>query len=299
MDGGGFIRELCLALEHRWIPEQQFLLFTAYFDEADTHGRTPTVIMAGFLGTAREWLLFERKLRALQRRDGFSIFHVKELKHKSGEFRGWSDEKCMRLLWDLTAIVRDELTEGLTIHLEHERYISEYRASPTPKGMILDSQYGLCFRACLARLVDLALANGKNHRLNVVIERGHRNARDADRIFNDVKRRMKLRRGIELLGDLTIASKQEREPLMVADFLASSFSMMRSAAQTGGIDYKEEAARLPDERGAALNFLEFNPGSLQKLKEDFAADREEQAKAWRERRDARRASSISPKEQPS
>ena len=52
MDGGGFIRELCLALEHRWEPEELFLLFTAYFDEADTHGGAPTIIMAAFLGAA-------------------------------------------------------------------------------------------------------------------------------------------------------------------------------------------------------------------------------------------------------
>ena len=34
------------------------MLYTGYFDEADTHGPSPTIIMAGFLGTAREWQLF-------------------------------------------------------------------------------------------------------------------------------------------------------------------------------------------------------------------------------------------------
>jgi hypothetical protein len=52
MDGGGFIRELCVALEHRWKPEELFLLYTAYFDESDTHGRQPNMIMAAFLGHA-------------------------------------------------------------------------------------------------------------------------------------------------------------------------------------------------------------------------------------------------------
>jgi hypothetical protein len=31
------------------------VLYTAYFDEADTHGSAPTVIMASFLGTTRQW----------------------------------------------------------------------------------------------------------------------------------------------------------------------------------------------------------------------------------------------------
>jgi len=32
--------------------------------------------MAAFLGHARQWEIFGRRLRALQRRDGFSIFHA-------------------------------------------------------------------------------------------------------------------------------------------------------------------------------------------------------------------------------
>jgi hypothetical protein len=178
----------------------QLMLYTAYFDEADTHGPSPTIIMAGFLGTAREWQLFDRRLRALQRRDGFTTFHVKEFKRKSGEFALWSDTKCMKLVNDLTELVRDELTEGLTVHLEHERYLSEYRAPPVPKGMRLDSQYGICFRACMRQVLEIVMADGKPHRLDVVIEHGHRNARDTIEIFNDVKRRLKERRGLDPSG---------------------------------------------------------------------------------------------------
>ena len=98
------------------------LLYTAYFDEADTHGPAPTIIMAGFLGTSRQWQLFDRRLRALKRRDGFTVFHVAEFKRRSGEFAGWRDTKCAKLISDLTVLVRDTLTEGLTVHLEHQRY---------------------------------------------------------------------------------------------------------------------------------------------------------------------------------
>ena len=106
------------------------MLYTAYFDEADTHGPAPTVIMASFLGTARQWELFGRRLRGLQRRDGFTIFHATEFKNKTGEFAGWSDTKCMDLVHDLTVLVRDNLTEGVTIHLERLRYEEEYRRPP-------------------------------------------------------------------------------------------------------------------------------------------------------------------------
>ncbi|HUK60917.1 MAG TPA: hypothetical protein VLV50_16940, partial [Stellaceae bacterium] len=151
----GFVEELCIALEHRWVPEEFFVIFTANFDEADTHGESPTVILAAFLGHAYQWRRFETKLGRIQQRDQFTIFHGKEFKAKSGEFAGWDDQKCMRLVTDLTELVKNNLTEGLVIHLERERFLNEYRAPPIPKKMNLDSQYGVCFRACLGHLLGM------------------------------------------------------------------------------------------------------------------------------------------------
>lgn len=104
-------------------------------------------------------------------------------------------------------LVRDNLTEGLTIHLEHSRYIAEYAGLPFPKKMPRDTQYGLCFRACLRQLIGTVQADGKRHRLHIVVERGHKHAGDAERIFNDTKERLKTRRGIDLLGDFILAKK--------------------------------------------------------------------------------------------
>jgi hypothetical protein len=81
------------------------LLFTAYLDEADTHGPSPTIIMAGFLGHARQWEIFDRRLRALQRRDGFSIFHASEFNSKSGELQ-IGPMQSIKLVNDLTELVR-------------------------------------------------------------------------------------------------------------------------------------------------------------------------------------------------
>src|SRR5437870_1320338 len=101
MDGGGFIRELCVALEYRWKPDATFLLFIAYLDESDTHGPAPHMIMSAFLGSARQWELFERKLKALQKSYKFTILHSKDFRARVGEFDGWSVTKCRRLISDL------------------------------------------------------------------------------------------------------------------------------------------------------------------------------------------------------
>ena len=70
---------------------------------------------------------------------------------------------------------------------------------------------------------------------------------------------------------------------MAADFLASTYSMMRSSKAAGDLDYVEEAPE-PPKNQAGLTFLELIPDALQQLKADFETDRQEAAAAWRARR---------------
>jgi hypothetical protein len=135
----------------------------------------------------------------------------------------------------------------------------------------------------MRQVLEIVMADGKPHRLDVVIEHGHRNARDTIEIFNDVKRRLKERRGLDLLGEIVTAKKHERAPLMVADFLASTYSMMRASRARGQID-DAELAPDPPKGQAGLTFLELLPDALHRLKEDFEADRQEAVTAWRARR---------------
>jgi hypothetical protein len=173
-----WIGEYCLALAHRWDPERLVVTFTAYIDEADSHGPSPELIMAGFLGHAFQWRRFQTKLAKIQRTEGFSVFHGKEFKARTGEFRGWDDIKCDRVITKMTDLVRLTLTEGFAVSLSRERYLSEYRAPPIPKKMNLDSQYGACFRACMAHLFDVMKDRDYQDKLHVVIERGHPNVGD-------------------------------------------------------------------------------------------------------------------------
>src|SRR4249919_2298005 len=58
------------------------------FTESDTHGPTPNVVMAGFIGTPSQWERFDKRLAKLQRRHGFSTFRSTELKSRRGDFAG-------------------------------------------------------------------------------------------------------------------------------------------------------------------------------------------------------------------
>jgi|ERR1700704_116546 hypothetical protein len=100
-----FRRRVVRRIGHSWQQDEIFVIFTAYFDESDTHGAAPNAVMVAFLGRALQWQRFEKRLAKLQKRYGFRVFHAKE-KRKTGDFTGWSDEKCMALISDLVALVR-------------------------------------------------------------------------------------------------------------------------------------------------------------------------------------------------
>ena len=297
MDGGSFIRELCIALEHRWNPDAIFMLFTAYLDEADTHGPTPHLIMAGFLGSARQWQLFTRRLRKMQKEDGFDIFHATEFKHHAGEFKGWSDPRSLCLAHKLAHLVETELEQGVTFDLTHERYVLEYRNTSNPKGISYDSHYGLCFRYCLSYLLNKLVATGKNHRLHVILERGHRNALNCEKIFHETKLTLKAK-GIDLLGTFTPAAKEEAAPLMVADFLAHSYLMLRNSGEPIGEPDTYNEAGAPHLTGSRLLHLGLEANAIADLKRRLQEDRWVR-QAYQKRLKAEvKASSFSSKSEP-
>jgi hypothetical protein len=257
------------------------VIFTAYFDESDTHGPAPNVVIAGFVGTPHEWERFDRRLTKLQRRYGFSIFHSTEFKNRKGDFAGWSNDQSMALIDDLTALVRDKLAIGLACTLPYDRFMQEYKAPPIPKKMALDSQYGACFRGCLAHLVDFIQARGPNTKINIVLEDGHKNVGDCVRIFSDLKKRFK-HAGGDILGSITIEEKESCKPLMVADMLAHTRAMVNSRTADGTLP----AGALQPFTGSrgGLHFLEFAPDSLRDLKAGFERLRQLEVDAWRERK---------------
>src|SRR5258708_26051297 len=162
----------------------------------------------------------------MQNAERFSVFHAKEIRSRHREYADWDEVKTARVIYGLTTLVKNELTEGVCIYLPYEQYDLEYRGSFNPKGVGLDSQYGVCFRMILRNIINLIYATGKRHKLHVVVERGHPNAKNTEKIFHESKLTLKAR-GIELLGDFTLAAKEEAAPLMAADFLAHTYALMR------------------------------------------------------------------------
>ncbi len=103
----------------------------------------------------------------------------------------------------------NNLTAGVSIPLDNARYKNEYRTAPKPRKVNFDSAYGLCFRACLVHLIGVvaedAATCGRRNVLNLIIESGHPNVRDADRVMTEIRTDLKAHDRPDVLGNLTIA----------------------------------------------------------------------------------------------
>lgn len=207
------------------MPGRLFVILTGYFDESGTHGGSPVTIMAGVLGTANQWRRFETELVKLKARYGFTVFHTKEFKDRSGEFWGWSAAKQSGLLAELVELLSNGFMRANVFTVMNEDFEQEYKGGlpAAPRKLRLDTAYGMAFRYVLTDLLVEASQRLGTHkrfadtRMHVVVESGHRHAGDAKRIFDETQRELN-GLGSRLLATITFAKKSDCDPLMVADF---------------------------------------------------------------------------------
>jgi hypothetical protein len=172
---------------------------------------------------------------------------------------------------ELAQITSHSFTEGVTMALDNETYETDYKGGETPKKLRLDTKYGLCFRQCLLFFILEGLKRVRKKRypkLQFVLESGHKNAGDALRIFNEVKKELQ-DNDCDMLGDLIFADKDECDPLMMADFLAHTTFMMERKSEGPQHPIPVPKPRL--KRGdSGVTHLTFRPGGLADIKSILA-----------------------------
>ncbi len=257
------------------------MIFTAYLDESGTHDGSNATIMGGFMGAFREEVILARRLRALQYHYGFTIFHATEFKNRKGDFQGWSNERGLALIQDMTDMVATSLSSVVIATLPNDRYRAEYRNASRPRKVTLDSSYGLCFRMCLVHFLEemekRAPVKKYGSKLNVILEHGHSNAGDAMRIFEETRQNTMALHGVDPLGTITTETKKSCAKLMVADFLAYTGYMTDVQERAGVVIELGREDRVPSK--ASFTKLEFDPGVLEGLSDHFGGLRSMRRKA--------------------
>jgi hypothetical protein len=228
----------------------------------------PTAVAGSrFPGSAVQWRRFETALGALKKKYGFRVFHATEFKGRSGHFAGWSPQKCIALIHELSDLTANGLMHGAVLSVRNAEYDTYYRNNDGPRRLRLDTCYGLSFRLCVVHMIGEVirrLGHDKRidrTRLNIVLESGHRHSGDAARVFHEEMKALQTA-GCDLLSGMTLADKDKCDPLMVADFLAHTSFMMGEQAL---IPPPGDEVMAVHEK-ATLRHLGFDPGGLVEYK---------------------------------
>ncbi len=193
----GSVGRLSLALTHTWQQDQIWVEVTTYIDESGTHG-AEVMTIGGLVGRLGQWRQFDLKWNKLLRNEEIPYFHLRKFKHDQPPFRetkpphrSWQPKRKDRVLRAVDRIIHRNTLFGFTIALSASDYAGIYLPGDKPRKTRLDSKYGLCFRMCLSIVPDLVQAAlpGREIDLYFVLEDGHANFGDAQRVLNEFKDR--------------------------------------------------------------------------------------------------------------
>ncbi|MGD0023194.1 MAG: DUF3800 domain-containing protein [Xanthobacteraceae bacterium] len=218
---------LALALFHRWEPERLFVIVSVYIDESGTHGSGLT-ILGGWVGRLGQWATFDPKWVKLLKRNGLTYFHSKKMRGTKDEFKGWTRERKFGFTQQAASLALKNLEFGFTISVIDKAYQDHYVAGNRPREIPLDSRYGLCFRYCLSLIPGFAkdVFKGRDLDINFILESGHNNAGDAERIFNRVKKQGLTNPAeveiVRMLNVISFADKMRFPGLQITDVNAYS-----------------------------------------------------------------------------
>lgn len=239
--------------------------------------------MSAMLGSVEQWEMARRRLHALKRKYRFAVFHAADFKHRSGEFDGWSEQKCWDLLMDFGHLVHDTLTEAITVTLPYRTYRDHF-LDVRPKKLHQTSQYGFCFEAVLYTCTKRVLEARGNHRLSVIVECGHPNAGDTARIFENRKAEWEAL-GKGFLRTHRLAKKSEDELLMLADATAYGEARQQRAIKKGDArPHADRPTEVVPRNSVGWTVVEVTPDYLDSVINQFHQDRAAKARDYQERK---------------
>ncbi len=164
------------------------------------------------------------------------------------------------------------LTDVVALTLDNASYEADYKAGELPRKARLDTEYSLCFRICLVYLVGQVMRRRRRNRvppLHIVVEAGHRNFGDAERVFQE-ERQIWTYAGVPILRSLAKADKDECGALMIADFTAHSEYVVEKHEVDTGIPRNRATVGVPKGMTPSTH-IQFTPRMLRRLRAEIVA----------------------------
>jgi hypothetical protein len=117
------------------------MIIKVYADKSGAHAGSNYLMLSGYIDALGKWIALDRAWRRRLAREGLEYFHAVEHNRR----RANED-----LRYDLLKLCGKHLACGFTIRLEKRSYDNFYIAGHRPKGVQLDTMYGVCYRYLLS-----------------------------------------------------------------------------------------------------------------------------------------------------
>ncbi len=213
-----------------------------YLDESVSYfgpdpGRRDLLVIAGYVAEADAWVTFSKEWTEILHTYRLSHFHAKELRSRNARlYRHLDLKERQRLLAEFCSLIKQHLLLGIAGYIRPYDY---ERATTSEIRSRMGSTYGTLTNLLLVLLSGVLLnPSGTPDRVNVFLEAGHKNAREAvdqvahykastepvpetvDGVSGDVIHLNPLRTSFMRIGDHGLLRKKEAPPLQAADLLA-------------------------------------------------------------------------------
>ncbi|MCH8112992.1 MAG: DUF3800 domain-containing protein [Proteobacteria bacterium] len=286
-------RSFSFGVFHDWDPERLLVILTAYLDESGTHDGSPITLMSGWVGKAGRWNQYDKKWRHLLKKRQLSHIHTKDIVQGSGVFSNraeWPVDRREALFAKAADLAPRHALFGMTVFLRNDDYDQVYAnvMARKPRKLKLDTKYGICFSVCIKYIFGTLenLGVDKDLELHLILEQGHNNAGDAQRIFDDVFCKYAPPQHVEAVKSFSFLKKKEAPALQGADLLAYPSLMVELGGQADISPDSAFEAKVPKtNKSCQVHRVPINIAYLEELRDNIL-EADDQRLAWGRQRNA-------------
>ena len=154
--------------------------FTAYFDESGTHDGSESVVVAGYVSTADQWVEFSAQWQLALNDFGLNHFHMTDFANKAPPYDTWTEEERRQCLSRLLPIISANTLASQACIVPKRLFDSTF--SNRAKAICGDA-YGLAATSCFLVLSETLRSETIDGWISYVFESGARGAGALLRVF--------------------------------------------------------------------------------------------------------------------
>lgn len=191
-------------------------MLVCYLDDSGKDPQNQCTALAGYVARESEWIAFEQEVEKWFSHFEVGVLHATNLQGTRADFEAWSILKKQAFVARICQARNPRVMLGVSIAAQKSTYRTVKEARVRIRTA---SPYGFCFNIILGWiLTDIRTGRAAHDEgVKFVIEQGHENNGDAERIFYDVRKKYGLN---DVLLSIEFVPKEHCRAIQLADLLA-------------------------------------------------------------------------------